>query len=129
MTHEHKARSVPLVPAAVEIYERQYKAHPGTDHLFVNGNEMPYKPRSFRQRLMRWCGRAGIKPRSPYALRHTFGSLEAEANVNQTVIGQVMGHALLQTTTRYIANNYEHHKAAVGAISDRITSAMQAQPA
>ena len=128
MTHQHKARSVPLVPAAVEVYERQYKSHPGSDHLFVNAEGMPYKARSFRQRLMRWCERAGIKPRSPYALRHTFGSLEAEANVNQAVIGQVMGHTLLQTTTRYIANNYEHHKAAVGAISGRIVSTMQPQP-
>ena len=124
MTHEHKARSVPLVPEAVEIYERQLKVHPKTTLLFVNAEGNPYKPRSFRQRLIRWCERAGIKPHSPYALRHTFGSLEAEANVNQAVIGQVMGHTLLQTTTRYIANNYQHHKMAVGAISGRITSAM-----
>jgi integrase len=129
MTHEHKARSVPLVPAAVEIYERQLKAHSEEPLLFVNANGTPYKSRSFRQRLIRWCERAGIKPRSPYALRHTFGSLEAEANVNQAVIGQVMGHTLLQTTTRYIANNYQHHKMAVGAISSRITSALDKQAA
>lgn len=61
--------------------------------------------------------------------RHTFGSLEAEANVNQAVIAQVMGHQVLQTTTRYIANNYQHHKTAVGAISDRITSAMEKEAA
>ena len=125
MTHEHKARSVPLVPDAVEIYEHQIKAHPKTELLFVNADGNPYQARSFRQRLRRWCERAGIKPRSPYALRHTFGSLEAEANVNQAVIGQVMGHTLLQTTTRYIANNYQHHKTAVGAISGRITSTMR----
>lgn len=125
MTHLPKPRSVPLVPEAVEIYERQMQSHPETDLLFVNADGNPYKPRSFRQRLMRWCTRAGIKPRSPYALRHTFGSLEAEANVNQAVIAQVMGHQILQTTTRYIANNYQHHKMAVGAITSRITSTMQ----
>jgi len=124
MTHLPKPRSVPLVPEAVEIYKRQMQSHPDTDHLFVNGQGNPYKQYSFRQRLMRWCERAGIKQRSPYALRHTFGSLEAEANVNQAVIAQVMGHQGLQTTTRYIANNYQHHKTAVGAITSRITSSM-----
>ncbi len=120
MTHEPKPRSVPLVPEAAEIYKRQVKAHPNTNYLFVNGDGNPYKPYSFRQRLRRWCKRAGIRPRPPYALRHTFGSLEAEANINQAVIGQVMGHTQLRTTTRYIANNYDHHKNAVRAIVDRI---------
>lgn len=129
MAREPKPRSVPLVPEAVEIYERQIKVHPDTSHLFVNGDGEPYKAGSFRQRLHRWCKRAGIKPRSPYALRHTFGSLEAEANVNQAVIGQVMGHTQLRTTTRYIANNYEHHKSAVGAISGRIVSALKGDDA
>ncbi len=129
MTHLPKPRSVPMVPAAVEIYQRQTQAHPETSHLFVNGAGNPYLPRSFRQRLLRWCERAGIKPHSPYALRHTFGSLEAEANVNQAVIAQVMGHQVLQTTTRYIANNYQHHKTAVGAITERITSAMEKKAA
>jgi len=129
MTHLPKPRSVPLVPEAVEIYERQMQSHPETDLLFVNAHGNPYKPRSFRQRLMRWCKRAGIKERSPYALRHTFGSLEAEANVNQAVIAQVMGHQVLQTTTRYIANNYQHHKTAVGAITERITATMEKEAA
>lgn len=120
MTHEPKPRSVPLAPVAAEIYQRQLKAHPDTTYLFVNGDGNPYKSYSFRNRLKRWCERAGIQPRPPYALRHTFGSLEAEANVNQAVIGQVMGHTQLRTTTRYIANNYDHHKNAVRSIVDRI---------
>jgi hypothetical protein len=46
--------------------------------------------------------------------------LEAEANINQTVLAQIMGHSQLRTTSRYIAFNAEHHRKAIGAISGRI---------
>ncbi len=121
---EPKKRTVPLIPDALTIIDRQLARHPRGKRVFLNEAGTPYTAHGIRRRLNRWCKRVGIASRPPYALRHTFGSLEAEANVNQAVIGQVMGHTLLQTTTRYIANNYEHHKSAVGAISGRITSAL-----
>jgi len=46
--------------------------------------------------------------------------MEAEANVNQTVIAQMMGHTQLRTTSRYIANNAEHHRNAIQAAGSRI---------
>ena len=52
---------------------------------------------------------------------HTFGSLEAEADVNQAVLAQIMRHTQLSTTARYVNHNAEHHRKAVGAITGRIT--------
>ncbi len=121
-TRDPAKRTVPLLPAALQILERQIARHPWRLHVFLNDAGKPYTACVFRQRLRRWCKRAGIKPRPPYALRHTFGSMEAEANVNQTVIAQVMGHTQLRTTARYIAHNEEHHRKAIGYISARITN-------
>ena len=113
-------RTVPLVPEAVEIIDRQIGQHAWRCHVFLNESGKPYTAGVFRQRLKRWCRRAGIKPRPPYALRHTFGSLEAEAGVNQAVLAQIMGHTQLSTTARYINHNAEHHRKAIGAITERI---------
>jgi len=118
--HEPKPRSVPLTPAAKDIAFRQIAAHPEAALVFLNAKGQPYTRNVFRQRLRRWCKRAGIRPRPPYALRHTFGSIEAEANINQTVIAQMMGHTQLRTTSRYIANNAEHHRNAIQAAGSRI---------
>ncbi len=88
--------------------------------VFLNDDGKPYTQRTLHSRLRRWCKRAGIRERSPYSLRHTFGSLQAEANINQTSISQVMGHTTGRTVARYIANNAEHHKKGVCAIESRI---------
>ena len=119
-TREPAKRTVPLVPEALEIIDRQIGQHAWRRHVFLNEAGKPYTAAVFRQRLKRWCERAGIRPRPPYALRHTFGSLEAEADVNQTVLAQMMGHSQLRTTARYIANNAEHHRKAMAAITGRI---------
>lgn len=131
LIHQHKtarmvrqpiSRSVPLTDEAAEIVRSQLDAHPLSSFVFVNADGHPYKPHTFRQRFMRWCKRAGVVPRPPYALRHTFGSMEAEANINQTSLSQLMGHTTIRTTSRYISNNYDHHRNAVGAIVGRIKS-------
>jgi len=113
-------RTVPLVSDAVEIIDRQIARHAWRCHVFLNESGKPYTAGVFRQRLKRWCRRAGIKARPPYALRHTFGSLEAEAGVNQAVLAQIMGHTQLSTTARYVNQNAAHHRLAIGAIAARI---------
>ena len=113
-------RSVPLCPEALEIMKRQVAAHPNSPIVFLNDDGEPYRSGALHNRLRRWCARAGIKERSPYSMRHTFGSLQAEANINQTSISQIMGHSTIRTTSRYIANNADHHKNAVRAIEGRV---------
>jgi len=115
-----RPRSVPLCPEALEIMQRQMAAHPRSPIVFLNGNGQPYTSNTLHTRLRRWCKRAGIQPRTPYSMRHTFGSLQAEANVNQTSISHMMGHSNIRTASRYIANNAEHHKHAVRAIAARV---------
>ncbi len=121
MTKKSVSRSVPLTGEAFEIVKHRLAVNSPLPFLFLNGNGQPWKKDVFRQRLIRWCIKAGIPPRPPYALRHTFGSMEAEANINQTSLSQIMGHTTIRTTARYISNNYDHHRNAVGAIVGRVT--------
>jgi integrase len=119
-SHAPVPRSVPLCPEALEIMRRRIAAHPGSPTVFVNAHGRPYTQSGLHGRLRRWCLRAGIPARSPYSLRHTFGSLQAEANINQTSISQIMGHGNIRTASRYIANNADHHKNAISAIASRV---------
>jgi integrase len=68
--HEPKPRSVPLTPTAKNIVLKQLVAHPKSEYIFLNAKGKPYTRGVFRQRLIRWCKRAGIKPHPPYAMRH-----------------------------------------------------------
>lgn len=115
-----KPRSVPLVPEAVEIAQRQIAKHPKCPFIFVNGTDKPYTGPTFRQRFQRWCERAGIPVRPPYSMRHTFGSMQAEANVNQACLSHLMGHSQIRTTSRYVTPTDEYHRQAIASIKGRI---------
>jgi integrase len=119
-SREPRPRSLPLSPEAAACVRRQIDDHPKSPVVFLDDDGKPYKQRALRNRLYRWCKRAGIQPRPPYSLRHTFGSLQAEANINQTSISQMMGHSSSRMAGRYIANNADHHKTAVRAIESRL---------
>lgn len=126
MTKKAVSRSVPLTGEGLEIVKRRLSVNSPLPFLFLNGHGQPWEKNVFRQRLIRWCIKAGIPPRPPCALRHTFGSMEAEANINHTSLNQIMGHTTIRTPSRYISNNHDHQRNAVGAIMGRV--ALLAQP-
>jgi len=71
-----------------------------------------------RHLLKRLGKRAGIEKRvHPHGLRHSFASSLAEAGVNPHHIQQLLGHANLQTTSRYISTL--NPKAALDAVRAR----------
>jgi integrase len=115
-----KPRSVPLVAEAVTIARGQIAKHPKCPFIFVNGTDKPYTGPTFRQRFQRWCERAGIPVRPPYAMRHTFGSMQAEANINQACLSHLMGHSQIRTTSRYVTPTDEYHRQAIASIKGRI---------
>ncbi len=124
-----KPRSVPLVPEAVKIARTQIAKHPKSEYVFLNGVGKPYTGGVLRQRFKRCCKRAGIKVRPPYAMRHTFGSMQAEANINQACLSHLMGHSQIRTTMRYVAPTDEYHREAVALISGRIMNCAKKEEA
>lgn len=76
---------------------------------------------SFKTRLARLCRRAKTsRVITPYALRHTFASMESDAGTETTGLARLMGHSTTRTLERYVVNTQEHHRKAVTALQDRI---------
>jgi len=115
-------RVVPLSPQAVEIVERQKAEHPHSPFIFLNGHGTPYTAGVFRNRLWRACVRAGIPKRSPYALRHYFGTKRAGEGLNQAILAQVMGHTTIVTTTRYVAPVQDYQQKAMDAMAEDLAA-------
>lgn len=114
-----KPRSIPLSPEALKIFQRQVQRHPESPYVFVNENGMPYKTRTFRQKLRRACIKAGITPRTTYSIRHTFGNIEGGC-VSEAVGKSVMGHTQSSTYARYTKNTQPYHKEAVAIVAKTV---------
>jgi integrase len=117
-------RTVPLTKEACEIIKRQCAAYPKAEFVFLNEAGTPYDSAGFRHKLERWCRRAKIDKKPPYALRHTFASLQADGDTNMVALGQLMGHSSTRTTARYIRVSGEHHLRAVEKGAEHILSLM-----
>jgi len=115
-------RCVPLSTEALAIVKRQSLAHPQSAHVFLNAKGRPYTAGGFRQRLERACARAGLEKRSPYALRHYFGTKQAGEGLNQGILAQLMGHTTIVTTSRYIARVPDYHQKAVDRLQESLSS-------
>jgi integrase len=121
------ARVVPLCEHAAEILDRQLQEHPDGPTVFLNDDGQPYTGLAFRQRFERWCGRAGVERKPPYALRHTFASLVAEQRVNSINLSRLLGHTTARTAERYVAGSDQHMQEIVEASSDRILRLVPAE--
>jgi integrase len=121
-------RSVPLPQEAAAIVRRQVDSHPTADYIFLNEDGTPYTAGVYRRRLERWCKRAKIPVKPPYALRHSFASLQADENTNIVSLGQLMGHTSTRTTARYIRASAEHQRQAVDRTAAHILALMPASP-
>lgn len=116
----HLPRTVPLSAEAAEILVRQLAKHPTSEFVFLNEDGKPYTAVGLRQRLQRWCRRAGVPVMPPYALRHVFGTRQGNNGTNQAIISQLMGHSNLQTAARYMVNCDPAHLGAVDRMAERI---------
>jgi site-specific recombinase XerD len=73
-----------------------------SNHLFLNQHQRPLSVSGIQYRLKQYCQQAGIHL-TCHQLRHTFARRLAEQRMPTESIGQLLGHAQLQTTQRYTA--------------------------
>ena len=133
--HRHKTsksartprpRTVPLCSDAHAIILNQTAAHPKSDLIFLNGIGTPYTRYALKTRLGRLSRKAKTsRAFTPYALRHTFASMESDAGVETTSLARLMGHTTTRTLERYVSNTFESHRKAVTALQDRIRSVVE----
>ncbi len=125
-----KARVVAIDPMAATVVERWLakRAELGIGRskpLFCQITQgklgKPIQGSYVRHLLKRLGKRAGIEKRThPHGLRHSFASSLADAGINPHHIQQLLGHANLATTSRYIS--ILNPKAALDAVRARTWS-------
>jgi integrase/recombinase XerC len=101
-----KERIVPVGSKAVEslkVYLEKRAALNGEDPLFVNSRGERLTARSVGRLVKKYTKSSGIfRKVSPHSLRHTFATHLLDAGADIREIQEMLGHASLSTTQRYI---------------------------
>ncbi|HXW58366.1 MAG TPA: site-specific integrase [Solirubrobacteraceae bacterium] len=104
-TKGRQVRHVPLVPQAARALARLKQrgdfTAPG-ELVFCNWRGRPLDKSALVARFKRARDAADLRPLRFHDLRHTYGSLLAQAGVDILSIKNAMGHSDLQTTQRYL---------------------------
>ncbi len=117
-TSQSKTGGCRAVPMSSEVMTMLYsmKAQNGNcEHVFVNPDTgKPYTDisRAFNGA----CKRTGIKNLKFHDLRHTFGSRLVRNGANLNLVKELMGHASIVTTQRYLHSQADEKKQAIESL-------------
>lgn len=121
-----KERRVPLdveVAGMIQTYLLAERPETTATALFVVAKGahrgQPLTPAGLRRIFRYHRERAGVPAGHPHALRHTFGTALAEAGVDLAVMQALLGHAHIDTTSRYVHLAPAHVKAEFDAARQR----------
>jgi site-specific recombinase XerD len=122
-----RERRVPLdadVASVIQVYLLAERPESASNRLFLvakgHHRGQPLTAAGLRTIFRYHRGLTGIAGGHPHALRHTFGTVLAEAGVDLAVMQALLGHAHVDTTARYIHLAPAHVKAEFDAARDRI---------
>jgi site-specific recombinase XerD len=120
-----KQRVVPLASPVVEAIQEYLVCRQTTDsvHLFVSRSEgRPIAGRVVNRMLTRVLRGAGLEgSATPHALRRTFATHLVRQGVDVRTVQELLGHADLQTTARYLHSDIRAKQEAVGRLAAPFT--------
>ncbi len=124
-----KQRRVPLDPdvaSVIDVYLLAERPESDSDRLFLVAKG-PHRGQGLSPAGLRTIFRyhrdvSGVAGGHPHALRHTFGTVLAQAGVDLSVMQALLGHAHVDTTARYVHLAPTHVKAEFDAARERIRS-------
>ncbi len=95
---------------------------PNPDNLlFPSTKGTHIDPKSFEIRLKAVSARCEIKKVNPHALRHTFATRLVEENTPLNIIQDILGHASISTTQKYMHGNADSERTAIETMSDYVS--------
>ncbi len=120
-------RRVPLDPdvaSVIDVYLLAERPESTSDRLFLVAKG-PHRGQGLTPAGLRTIFRyhrelTGVTGGHPHALRHTFGTVLAEAGVDLAVMQALLGHAHVDTTARYVHLAPAHVKAEFDAARERL---------
>jgi integrase/recombinase XerD len=105
----NKLRFLPLAPETAQLldhYRRLERPHPGSAALFISlkgpGRGARMTLVGLRSLFRYHRQRTGIRLANPHRFRHTFASDMVRGGISLPALMQLMGHADIQTTLRYV---------------------------
>ena len=102
-TKTEDRRIKPLPGSLVLLLGQLKELSPGvTDYVFTNAQGEHLGEGSFKEYLRYFCKKHGLKYLSPYAIRHTTGTLLSANGIPMANIASQLGHASTQTTSKYV---------------------------
>ena len=116
-TKTNRDRSVPMEPIVREALLELSEQAGNAEFVFTNphtGTRFTDIKKSFSAA----CREAGITNFTFHDLRHTFGTRLADAGVDVVKIKELMGHASIVTTMRYIHATDQGKRAAIVVLSE-----------
>jgi site-specific recombinase XerD len=121
-----KARRVPLdrdVAALIDVYLLAERPASDSARLFLVAKGPhrggPLTPAGLRTIFRYHRALSGVAGGHPHALRHTFGTVLAQAGVDLAVMQTPLGHAHVDTTARYVHLAPAHVKVARDLVCGR----------
>ncbi|MEI6624648.1 MAG: tyrosine-type recombinase/integrase [Actinomycetes bacterium] len=122
-----KQRRVPLDPdvaSVIDVYVLAERPESASDRLFLvakgPNRGQPLTAAGLRTVFRYHREVSGVSGGHPHALRHTFGTVLAEAGVDLAVMQALLGHAHVDTTAQYVHLAPTHVKAEFDAARERI---------
>jgi integrase/recombinase XerD len=122
-----KRRTVALAPPVVHAIRDYLSSRPATDndHLFVSRvGGQPIAGRVVNRMLARALREAGLDDGrvTPHTLRRTFATHLIRQGVDVRTTQELLGHADLGTTARYLRSDARAKQAAVGRLAEAFTA-------
>jgi excisionase family DNA binding protein len=117
-------RTVPMHPIVFNLLYALKSQNGQSEYVFTNPDtSKPYTDIS--RAFNKACERAGIENLKFHDLRHTFGSRLIKNGANINLVKELMGHASIITTQRYLHSQEDEKRKAIEALTGNSSSMWQ----
>jgi len=103
-----KERTIPLEGELSKVLDYLYLFP-----LFKERESKTARELALRRKLKRVSKEAGVKEFTPHRLRHTFGTMIAEAGFDAFTIRELLGHSSIKTSSKYVKVSEKRKREAV----------------